>query len=259
MRLNVFTVAIVIFVALIATPVSRMALMYAVEDAYLYVHPSANRAFAFAERHFSPDHPHLYDSDRALLLYTRAFELDEMHPLALHHMARAEFVSKNPARALQYIEEHIARHPDTPPSAYYIQGLSHAFLGKYAEASADYERYITYDVGNWPAYNDLAWVLLKDKKPAEALAAVDRILPRYPENPWLLTTRATALYEIGKKQEAYETILHAKTAASTITEADWRAVNPGNDPSWAPAGIATMRAAIDANIAQIEGSIQTVQ
>ena len=77
----------------------------------------------------------------------------------------------------------------------------------------------------------------------------------HPKNPWLLTTHAMALYNLGNKEDAKVDLLAAKAAALQVTEADWIEAYPGNDSRIAAEGVASLRETIDTNLQLIEGEL----
>ncbi len=248
-------VVIFAFVLFLVPGVQR-TVIYASEDISLYMAPSAGKAFSYGERHFRALDPRSYDLSRAKTMYQKAATLDPDHPMVFHQLARTSFVSNALDTALMQINIQLARHPDSPPSAYYVRALSYAFLDRYEESARDYETYLKTDSRNWPGYNDYAWMLLKIQKPAEALAAIDTALGYVPENAWLLITRSVALYELKRYDEAHAAAVRAKELSDGVTIEDWSKVNPGNSPTQAGQGVAEMRRVIDANIAKIEAVLK---
>ena len=113
---------------------------------------------------------------------------------------------------------------------------------------------IVRDPTNWAATNDLAWVLLKAKRYEDALVAIDKVIALWPENPWLLNSKATALYELGRLEEAKVAADAAGIAVMKITEAEWSRAYPGNDPLIAGEGLKAFRDAVHANIHTISSA-----
>ena len=224
------------------------------ERAALVLAPSPERAFAYGNRHFDAKHPDAYDIDHAQVLFEKAHKLNSELPGLQHQRARIAFLEADYPRALAYIDEAIRDEP-TSISSYYVRGLIKGFAGDYGGAASDFETYLASDPSNWAATNDYAWVLLKDDRPEEAHAALERGLVFWPDNPWLLNAQAIALFEQGESGRAAEAAYRAGNAVQTVTEVDWLNAYPGNDPLIAGEGVRAFRAAIAANIHSIVTSI----
>src|SRR3989338_2875509 len=85
-------------------------------------------------------------------------------------------------------------------------------MGEYAASAKDYEYFLQSHPTNWAAVNDYAWVLLKAERSQDALAAIEPVIPYWPDNPWLLNTYATALYETREYTEALRAAQKASIA-----------------------------------------------
>lgn len=222
-----------------------------ITDAYEYVRfsldPTPERAYAYGTAHFDATDPGHYDLVRAENFFNKA-SVDPSLVYVHHQLARISFLKGDFARALSQINLQISLHGSTTPNSYYVRGLIEGFMGDYEFAARDYERYIDHDPTNWAATNDLAWVLLKAERPAEALAAIDKILPLWPQNPWLLNSKATALYELGQLEEAFNAAAAAAAAVHDVTEAQWSEAYPGNDPLIAGEGLEAFKKAVEENM-----------
>ena len=158
--------------------------------------------------------------------------------------------------ALGYINTQINLYGTSTPNSYYVRGLIEGFKGDYPSSIADYRIYIASDPTNWAATNDLAWVLLKADKPKDALDAINKVLPYWPENAWLLNSKATALYELDRLNEAHTVVLLAMNAVSTLQPAQWSKAYPGNDPLVASTGVADFQTAVVNNMHTITLALQ---
>lgn len=245
------------FVALVSLlPGSRSLASNAYEDIMFRLFPSAARGFAYGERHFNDRDPNLYDFPRAEYFFKKAGLLDPTYPYLQHELARIYFLRGDFGEALTHINLQISKYGDATPNSYYVRALIEGFQGDYTDSAADYRRYIPHDPTNWAARNDLAWVLLKSKEPADALATLDEVLPLWPHNPWLLNTKATALYELRRLTEAHTTVDMAAASVITLTGAEWLVPYPGNDPRTAADGVATIQSAVLQNMHIISGAIR---
>jgi hypothetical protein len=102
--------------------------------------------------------------------------------------------------------------------------------------------------------NDYAWVLLKNNQPREAATVTTNGLVYSPNNPWLLSTNATALYESGDVAQARIQIAAASTAVQGLSDSEWAHAYPGNDPRVAGEGVAAFQNAIAANMKLIDSA-----
>ncbi len=234
----------------------RTKILNTYEDVSFMHSPTAAHAFEIAEHHFGPVPNRAYDVRRARQYYLKTVALDPNYPMAYHELARTSFIIGMLNAALAEITLQINLHPDSRPSSYYVRALTYGFLGKYPEAQADYETYLKGGSHNWPGFNDYAWILLKEHKFTEALVALDTGLAYTPGNAWLLNSKATALYEMGRYDESRAVAESAAKAAQLLEPDDWAKVNPGNDPSMGAKGIEKLREAIAGNIKLIHAAIQ---
>ncbi len=218
------------------------------ENTVLSLNPSAERAYAYGVVHFSSSQRDAYDIDRAEYFFRRAIALNNRQPLAYHQLARIAFLRGEFSQAMTYINNELFLNPEPSPSSYYMRGLIRGYMGDYPEAVTDYQMYLTRKPANWAGFNDFAWVLVKDNRPAEAWEIVLHGLASYPTNPWLLNTGAIASYELGETERARSMALDAARFALALSEKDWLVAYPGNDPAVAQEGISTLYTAIMQNI-----------
>lgn len=214
--------------------------------------PSAQRAFAYGERHFDAADSADYDINRAEYFLNLAATKDPNVPYLYHELARISFLRGDFKRAMAQISFQINLHGDTAPNSYYIRGLIEGYMGDYADSARDYEQYLQFDPRNWAALNDYAWVLLKAERFSDAADVTNRGLASFPDNPWLLNSHATALYELGRHQEALVFAQKASLTVGSVTEAQWSRAYPGNDPKIAAAGLSSFKKAVSDNMHTIE-------
>ncbi|MCE9541237.1 hypothetical protein K8R03_01605 [Candidatus Kaiserbacteria bacterium] len=231
------------------------------EGAQLASHPSPQLAYELGERHFDARRPRMYDIERALHLFSLAASLDPTLPNAYHELARIDFLKGNFNSALAKINFQISMHGDEMPNSYYIRGLIEGYMGDYAASAKDYEHYLTFDSHNWAAINDYAWVLLKDGRAEDAAVVTTEGLILFPDNPWLLNSQATALYEMNANIAAFDAAKKASVAVAKVTEKQWLTSYPGNDPKIAAQGVASFKKAVADNMhtMQLAVASSTVQ
>lgn len=228
------------------------------ERAILLVSPSAERAYAYGMRHFNSLDADTYNLSHAEYFLSRAATLDPAYPYVHHQLARIHFLRGAYPAALEEINAEIANDPEKSRAAtFYMRGLIEGYLGDYAAAVQDYKQYVTLDPTRWEGRTDYAWVLIKTGDFAEALSVIDTGLRDAPDNPWLLSMRATILYELGNYQEALIAARKAYAAVNGITEEMWLKAYPGNAPEVASTGIQTLHDAARANLEKIEQAVAT--
>ncbi len=250
--------AVAIALALAAYLVCRSLWFSEIVELYQYrSDPNAARAFEDGEHHFnSSTYPAAYDIDRAQYYFQLALMQDPHLPYIYHELARVAFLEGNYPLALAYIDVQIQNQGDNTPTSYYMRALIEGFMKDYADAETDYARYMTFDPINWAAVNDYSWVLLKDNKPKQADAAIEKVLQYFPSNPWLLNSDAIALSEMGDATSARARIDAAETALAPLTPQSWSNAYPGNDPNIAGEGLDAFRAAVADNMHSIDtGSV----
>ncbi len=211
-------------------------------------YPSAELAYEYGNVHFNASNVDQYDIKRAEYWYEEALKLDSTFPGVYHQLARVSFLRGNFNRAMVRINAEI-NLPNGPVSAssYYIRGLIEGYMGRYDDSVKDYERYLESDPRNWAALNDLAWVLLKGNQYAYAEQVTQKGLIYFPSNPWLLNSSATALFELGRYEEALAQVEKAHAAVSDLSQQQWLVAYPGNDPQVAGLGVMAFKNAVSDN------------
>lgn len=218
------------------------------EDASFALFPSAQKAYAYGELHFNGQDPPEYDIRRAQGYFLAAARLDTTIPYVHHEIARAYFVEGDLSEAMAQIDVQIAQEGDKTPNSYYVRGLIEGYMGDYADAAADYEHFLKFDPRDWAGINDYSWILLKAGRAKDAEVATANGLTYAPDNPWLLNTNATALYEMGEYKNALAIAQKALAQVQKLSGADWLHAYPGNDPVIAQKGIASFRSDVQANL-----------
>ena len=238
---------LVVFALIVVLGLSAVAprsISCAYGELVLYLNPSAEKAAKFGDAHFEAFRSRLYDIACAERMYVHAATLDAKHPYVHHQLARIAFLRGDFFDALLHINTQIEVHGEALPPAFYVRGLILGYMGRYHAAAKDYEHYLEFDPHNWAAVNDYAWVLLKAGQPAEALAAIEDVLPLWEENPWLLNSAAISAYEVHELTKARDYITRAAEHVAYLTEKEWLVAYPGNDPRIAGDGIAALKKSI---------------
>lgn len=223
------------------------------ERVSLFVAPSAEKAYGYGMRHFNSLDPAAHNlSDAAYFLFA-AERLDPAYPYVHHQLARIYFLRAEYPQALAEINLEIAHDPEkTRAEAFYMRGLIEGYLQDYPAAVKDYKQFIELNPGRWEGRTDYAWVLIKTGDLTEALSVIDTGLATAPQNPWLLSMRATILFEEGRYKEALPAARNAQDAVRRLTEEEWLKAYPGNAPDVAAIGLKTLRDAAQVNLEKIE-------
>lgn len=239
--------AALVFMILIS---KQVPVINAWERLMFAIDPSPSRAFRYAEERFNAKNPARYDIGGATYFFQKASADPTL--LYLHHeLARIAFLKGDFTTAMREINQQIDMHGEFTPNSYYVRGLIEGYRKEYDASVRDYEQYLKTAPYNWAALNDYAWVLLRAKRPAEALVAIDKGLSHTPESPWLLNSRAIALFELKRYDEAYEAISKASGLVENVTQAQWLTAYPGNDPRIADSGLAAFKKSVADNIHMI--------
>ena len=234
------------------------------QDARFPTDPSAERASRYAEEAFSALNKNAYDVERAQYYYEKAYALDPDYPHVNHQLARIKFLQGDFPTALMHIDREIELYGDGTPNSYYVRALIKGYEGDYDGAADDYAHFLEFQPENWAAVTDRSWVLLKAGRAVEAATQIEGVLGTFPDNPWLLNTYATALFETGRVEEAQRVVRKAYESVQKVTESMWLVAYPGNDPSIARQGLEVFQSAVESNMHTIElraaeGGLQDVQ
>ena len=216
--------------------------------------PSADRAFAIAEHHFSDQYPSAYNIDRAADFFRETERRDPGLKYVHHELARIAFLKGDFTTAMAEINLQIAQEGDSTPNSYYVRGLIEGFAGNYGDAAKDYEYFLQFEPRNWAGINDYAWVLLKASRSRDAVKTTAQGLVDFPDNAWLLNSNAIALYEVGDRVLAKVQAQKALVAVGDLTEREWSLSYPGNDPKSATEGLAAFKKATINNMSVIIGT-----
>jgi len=259
--LPIRAVSIIVIVSALVVFLLRVPITNLYEDVAYTLDPSAERAFEYGARHFTADDPARYDIDRAEYFFDHAALKDPTIPYLYHQRARISFLRGNFSEAMTQINFQISMHGDAAPNSYYVRGLIEGYMGEYANSARDYEYFLRFDPRNWATLNDYAWVLLKAERFSDAADVTARGLVDFPDNPWLLNSRAIALYELHRYPEALSVAQKASDAVARLSKAEWLHAYPGNDPRVGSQGLAVFKKAVADNMHTIELAIasSTVQ
>jgi len=135
----------------------------------------------------------LYSHD---IVYSRnAFDLENNYGVELFRIGKLD-------EAAVHFEKSIGLSPRWWTS-YNNLGAYYEHKGDLVKAEELYKKSIA-NGQYYLAYENLAFVLLKEKKYAEDIAFLGKSLPLLPQNPRLVTALALAFYQNGQKEKAVE-------------------------------------------------------
>lgn len=191
-----------------------------------------------------------YDLERAEDSYKKAISIDPKTLRANYELARIYFVKAEDQRAIEHINKEIELNPQSLRSLY-VRGLIYGSTGRLAEAEEDFRRFVEWSPSEWAGYNDLAWVLAKQRKYKEAEAVLEEALQKVSgagENPWLWNSLGVSELNQDKLSEARKSFENARDAVGKLTLRDWQAAYPGNNPIESEKAFSDFKKAIEENI-----------
>lgn len=194
-----------------------------------------------------------YNPDIARKAYGKAISIDPKILWGHYQLARIYFVKADFSSALNEINKELEYNPGNLRSLY-VRGLIYGYSGSLSDAENDFRRFTEWAPKEWAGYNDLAWILEKEGKYANAKKAIQSAMQNIPDadkNPWLWNSLGVAELNVKDYQSAKSSFETAKNLADTLTTTDWASSYPGNDPASAASGLAAFKSAIEANIAKV--------
>jgi len=191
-----------------------------------------------------------YDIQLAERAFRKAIAIDPGILWGHYQLARILFVEGKFAEAEAEIDQELT-HNQTNLRSLYVRGLIRANSENLPGAVLDFKEFTTWAPTEWAGYNDLAWVLAKEKKYAEAESALKEGIVHArggDKNPWLWDALGVAQLNLNQASAALSSLQKAQTFAESLTDADWKKAYPGNDPAFAESGVAAMRSGILKNL-----------
>lgn len=191
-----------------------------------------------------------YDLKRAEKSFLLAIKLDPDILWSHYQLARIYFVQQKFELASAEINQELASHPENLRSLY-MRGLISAYLGRLAESEKDFYRFTEWAPKEWAGYNDLSWVLMKQKKYREARDLLKKALAKLDDgekNPWLWNSLGVAELNLKEPRKAESAFKKAQALAETMDNKAWQRAYPGNDPQTADDGIRQFKEVISDNL-----------
>jgi len=195
-----------------------------------------------------------YDLSKAKQSYELAIKLDPKTYLGHYQLSRIYFVQGDMEGAMREIDAEIAINKGNF-RALYARGLVHLTRNDLTSSEADFRNFIPWAPTEWGGYNDLAFVLSKAGKHAEAEQTIHTAMESVPhaeEVPWLWNSLGLAELNQGKYKEAAVSFGKALPLAQKVTPKEWVRAYSANDPAAVRASIDAFNAAIEKNLAVAE-------
>lgn len=204
---------------------------------------------------------HPYNLPFAKKAYGKTIAIDPSVGPAHYMRARIEFIQASFDEALTDLNIELELHPANK-RILYMRGLVYAYRGQDGDllrAENDFISFIVWAPTEWAGYNDLAFVLAKEKKYAEAAKVLKEGISKADEgttNAWFWNALGVMELNLNKPTEAVSSLIKAQTYASSLTEVNWQRAYPGNNPVGAQAGVETMKASIARNLLKAYSAIE---
>lgn len=191
-----------------------------------------------------------YNLKRAKTAYKKALKSDYDPLWANYQLARVYFVEGNYPKALEYINKELGVYPENLRSLY-VRGLIYGYQGNLSEAEDDFKKFTSWAPKEWGGYNDLAWILSKQRKYKEAGETIKKALAEVPnadKNSWLWNSLGVAELNLKEYEKAKTSFKKAKILAQNLSPAEWKKSYPGNNPRDVESGLEAFRNALEENL-----------
>lgn len=188
--------------------------------------------------------------DKAESAFKRALSADPNIVFGHYQLARIYFAKGDFARALLEINKELAAHPENLRSLY-VRGLIYGYMPDLPKAEEDFLRFTRWAPKEWAGYNDLAWILAKEGKYAEAEKTAGAGIKEADgggQNAWLWNSLGVSQLNLKKYGEAEKSFKKASELARNMTEDAWARAYPGNNSQESFGGLRAFKTAIEANL-----------
>lgn len=198
-----------------------------------------------------------YNLDRAEKSFKKALEIKEGILWGHYQLARIYFMKGDFNGAMEEVNKELKYNPENLRSLY-VRGLIFGYRGNLNNAEADFKRFTEWAPTEWAGYNDLAWILSKEKKYKEAKEAIVKAQKNTADadkNPWLWNALGVAQLNLKKYSDSKKSFEKALDLAKKLTENDWAKSYPGNNPSDAKNGLSAFLGAIGENLRRAKADV----
>jgi len=190
-----------------------------------------------------------YDLEKAEEAFRRALKADPKILWGHYQLARIYFVKGEKELALEEINKELEANPANLRSLY-VRGLIYGYMSNLTRAEADFSRFVRWAPKEWAGYNDLAWILAKEGKYADAEKVAGEGIKEAiggEENAWLWNSLGVAQLNLKKYNDAEKSFRKALKLARNMTENEWARAYPGNNPEESARGLDAFKIAVQAN------------
>lgn len=203
-----------------------------------------------------------YDLAKAKRSYEKAISIDPTVLWGHYQLARIYFVEGDFEKALEEINTELAVNPENLRSLY-VRGLIYGYMnGELEKSEQDFRAFVNWASLEWAGYNDLAWVLLQEKKYPEAREVMQQAFDTVPQaeaNVWLWNTRGVTELNVGAYASALTSFLEAEKLVNQLGVTEWSEAYPGNSLEQASEGYRIFKEAISLNIEESKQLLQESQ
>jgi tetratricopeptide (TPR) repeat protein len=191
--------------------------------------------------------PALYNVNLSqyFFLYAAYPPVGKAPEFAHYQLSRTYFIQGKLQESLEEAYIEVALYPDNIRT-YYILGLTYGYLNQEQEAIKAFSKFIDGNPNSWAARNDKAWLQFRIGDIKEALETVEPVAHVY--NPWIQNTYGILLLNLQRNEEARRALTLAHSAVLEMTDSEWGAAYPGNDPRTYSTGRQALIQSIESNL-----------
>jgi tetratricopeptide (TPR) repeat protein len=158
------------------------------------------------------------------------------------------------SKAIFYFDKEISLYPNNSKT-YYMKGLALGYSKREQEAIESFKIYVEKNPTTWAGRNDLAWLQFRVGDIDGALATIEVIAKKDPNNPWIANTYGVLLYNKQRYREAKEVLTLGLLTLNNYTSEDWGKAYPGNNPIVYSQGLLAMKNSFRENIALVNKAL----
>jgi len=190
---------------------------------------------------------YFYNLEFAKFFFTLSANSTPAPMWANYQLSRIYFISGDQDKAVAYADKELELYPSNCRTNY-IRGLAYAYSDRLDNAIENFKAFNICFPNTWAGNNDLAWFYFRRGDYVEAKKVLEEVQSKYTTNPWIQNSYGVALMNTGELEKALFSFMAAKKTADNMTEKDWGAAYPGNNPKIYGEGLTAMRNTINQNI-----------
>lgn len=176
-----------------------------------------------------------FDIQKAKVAFSIALQSEKPPMWAHYQLGRIYFTEARFEDALKEFHEELRLYPDNTRTKYMF-GLVYGYRDQPGDdklAEENFRAVIEWIPQRWGAYNDLAWVFLKNEKYQEAKELAQKGIDTATDgdtNPWLLNSLGVATLNLKEKEDAIQAFTQASLYAEKLSLEEWGMAYTGNGP-----------------------------